>query len=171
MATSTALPTPTEPYVLHRDEGTHGHFLNHLATLKSTTSTDGAMSIVEFVAPRGFGPPLHRHLDEDEVILVMEGEVVFRWGDAEMTAADGGMAYLPRAVPHSFQVLSHEARLFTVTAAIDGRPRFDRFVAALSVPTADPTMPEPSEVDPARIAVVGGQHGIEILGPPPGPVT
>lgn len=170
MATSTALPNPTEPYVLNRDEGTHGHFLNHLATLKSTTSTDGAMSIVEFVAPRGFGPPLHRHLHEDEVLLVMEGEVVFRWGENEMTATDGGMAYLPHAIPHSFQVLSDEARLFTVTASVEGRPRFDQFVAALSTPTDEPDMPEPTEVDPGRVAQVGGQHGIEVLGPPPAPL-
>ncbi len=171
MATSTPVPTPTEPYVLNRDEGTHGHFLNHLATRKTATSADGAMSIVDFVAPRGFGPPLHRHLDEDEVILVQEGEVVFRWGGNEMIATGGGMAYLPHGVPHSFQVLSDEARLFTVTAAAGGRPRFGEFVAALSEPVAEAALPEPGEIDPGRVAETGARHGIEILGPPPEPLA
>lgn len=171
MATSTAVPNPTEPYVLNRDEGTHGHFLNHLATVKAEPGADGAMSIVEFVAPKGFGPPLHRHLHEDEMLLVLEGEVVFRWGDQEMTATNGGMAYLPHAIPHSFQVLSDEARLFTVTASVEGRPRFDQFVAALSTATAEPKLPEPGEIDPGQVAQVGGQHDIEILGPPPPPLT
>lgn len=160
----------SEPYVLHRDEGTHGHFLNHLATLKTATGEDGAMSIVEFVAPRGFGPPLHLHHDEDELLLVMEGEVVFRWGDNELTATDGGMAYLPNGVPHSFQVLSDEARLFTVTAPSGGRARFASFVDALSTPSAEPELPEPGEIDPSRVAQVGVEHGIEILGPPPPPL-
>ena len=42
------------------DEGDHHFFLNHLATVKvGAGGSDSGLALVEFVAPRGFGPPLH----------------------------------------------------------------------------------------------------------------
>jgi uncharacterized cupin superfamily protein len=162
----TTRPVPT---VVPRDEGRHHHFLNHLATVKAS-GTDGALSAVEFVAPRGFGPPLHRHLDEDELVVVLEGEMVFRSGDDELVGREGAVAVLPRGVPHTFQVLSPTARFLSVTASGSGHPRFDRMVAALGTPTDEARLPEPGPIDPAEVARVNAAHGIEILGPPPAPL-
>jgi hypothetical protein len=39
------------------------HFLNNLATIKVAPGSSGSMSAVEFVAPKGFGPPVHVHRD------------------------------------------------------------------------------------------------------------
>lgn len=161
----------TEPYVLARDEGEHYHFLNHLATTKVRAGTTGSMGAVEFVGPRGFGPPLHRHDDEDELIIVLDGEIVFRSGDTETVATAGGCAFLPHGIPHSFQVLSDEARFLAVTASASSTPQFDRFVAAVGTPTEAPTMPEPGPIDPGRLAEVSAAHGIPVLGPPPGPLS
>jgi hypothetical protein len=44
-------------------------------------------------------------------------------------------------------------------------------VAALGTPTDAPTMPEPTYIDPARVAEVNAGFGIEILGPPPAPIN
>lgn len=164
-------PTSTQqPYVLQRDEGEHLHFLNHLATPKVTAGEDGSMTTVEFLAPRGFGPPLHVHDSEDEVMIVLDGEIACRAGDTESVARAGATVYLPHGVPHTFQVTSETARFVTVSASKAGRPVFDRMVKTLGTATDDPSIPEPGEIDPGEVARVCGDHGIEVLGPPPAPL-
>ncbi len=156
-----------EPFVLAAQEGDHYHFLNHLATVKVAAGDDRSMSVVEFLGPRGFGPPLHRHDHEDELFIVLDGELVFHTGDERIVGGTGAIAYLPRAVPHTFQVTSDMARFVSVTASPDGPPRFDRMVSALGTPTPSPSLPEPGPIDPAEVAEVCARYGIPILGPPP----
>ena len=165
------LPSNDEPYVVDRDEGEHRHFLNHLATTKIDPGESGSLSAVEFVAPKGFGPPLHVHEDEDEMMIVLDGEIVFRSGGREQTGVSGSTVYLPRGVPHTFQVLSESARFTTVTASTKGAPQFGRFVAELGDDLDEPVAPEPVEIDPGAVAESGARHGITILGPPPGPLA
>ena len=163
------LPGPV-PAVLGRHEGTHHHFLNHLATTKVTAGDDGALDVVEFVAPRGFGPPLHVHADEDEVMVILEGEIVFRAAGTETIARQGATVHLPHGLAHSFQVLSDTARFTTVTASRQSTPMFADMVAALGADVDEPSMPNPTEIDPAEVARVCAEHRIEVLGPPPGPL-
>ncbi len=166
----TTTETTTVPYVLQRDEGAHHHFLDNLATTKVAGGADGTLSAVEFVAPHGFGPPLHRHDDEDEIIVVLDGEVAFRSGELETVATAGATAFLPRCVPHTFQVLSDTARILSITGSATGAPRFDAMVEALGEPVDEPTLPDPMDIDPGHVAEVCARHGIEILGPPPAPL-
>lgn len=168
---TTTLPSNDEPYVVDRDEGEHRHFLNHLATTKIDPGESGSLSAVEFVAPKGFGPPLHVHEDEDEMMIVLDGEIVFRSGGREQTGVSGSTVHLPRGVPHTFQVLSESARFTTVTASTKGAPQFGRFVAELGDDLDGPLAPEPVEIDPGAVAASGARHGITILGPPPGPLA
>ncbi len=172
--TTTQSPIALDPNrvsVLGPDEGEHFHFLDNLATVKATAGDTGALSAVEFTAPRGFGPPVHVHRDEDELVIVHDGEVVFRSGDDEFIGGPGATAYLPHAVPHSFQVLSDSARITSVTASVNGAPRFDQFVDAVGTPSPAPTMPEPAPVDPSHLAQVSDEYGMDILGPPPAPLA
>lgn len=170
MSTEQAIARP-EPLVLPSNEGHHLHFLNHLATIKVRGDVAGSMSVVEFVGPRGFGPPLHRHEHEDELFVVLDGEIVFRSGDLEIVAQTGSHAFLPHGRPHTFQVLSETARFTCVTASAATTPEFDQMVESLGIPTGTPTIPEPGPIDPAVVAEICGQHGIEILGPPPSPLS
>ncbi len=160
-----------EPTVLPSNEGHHLHFLNHLATIKIRGNDAGSMSVVEFVGPKDFGPPLHRHDFEDELFIVLEGEIVFRSGDLEIEAQAGTHAFLPHGRPHTFQVLSDTARFTCVTASTTTTPEFDMMVEALGTATVTPTLPEPGPIDPALVAEICAQHGIEILGPPPAPLS
>lgn len=163
-------PDTRDPYLLARDEGRHAHFLNHLATTKVTAGQAGTMTAIEFFAPRGFGPPLHVHDDEDEILVLLDGEMSFTSGEVDGVATTGGVAWLPHGRPHTFQVLSDTARFLSVTASTTGKPQFDRFVAALGTPTTEPTMPSPEEIDPGHVAEVCSAHGITVLGPPPAPL-
>lgn len=159
-----------DPLVLSPGEGEHLEFLNHLATIKVLGAASGSMSVVEFLGPRGFGPPQHRHEDEDELFVVLDGELRFFLGDDEVTGGAGSLAFLPRAVPHAFQVLSETARFVTVTSSGLTPPRFDEMVRALGTPIDDPALPEPSYIDPARVAEICAAHGVDIVGPPPPPL-
>ena len=157
-----------EPTVLNRDEGAHHHFLNHLATTKVRSEWTGSMGAVEFRSPRGFGPPVHVHDDEDELIVVLDGEIAFRSGGTETVGRSGSCAFLPSGIPHGFEVLSDEARFLAVTASAGSTPRFDRFVAAVGQPTETAVLPEPGPVDPEELERLSNAHGITIVGPPPG---
>ena len=156
------------PVLIARDEGDHFHFLNNLFTAKLTSEvTNGQMSVLEFIGPKNFGPPLHRHDIEDELFYIVEGEVWFQCGDAEAVHTTGAIAWLPRGRPHTFQIRSETARVLQITTPA----QFERFVAALGTPTDTPTLPEPEEIDPAHVAAVCAQFNIEVLGPPPAPVS
>lgn len=129
------------------------------------------MSVVEFQSPKGFGPPLHKHVDEDELFIVLDGRLVLRSGDEEIDAGPGSVSFLPHAVAHTFQVVSDEARFLNVTARTGGaHPRFDAMVTGLGLPIPDANLPDPGPIDPARVAEVCHANGIEILGPPPAPL-
>lgn len=170
MTQTQTVPSNQRPYVLETGEGAHAHFLNHLATTKVQAGDTATLSAVEFSATRGFGPPLHMHDDEDELIVVLEGEIVFRSGDDESIATSGGMAFLPRQIPHTFQVLSDSARFLSVTASTATTPAFDAFVEELGSPLAEPVLPEPTEIDGGLVAQVGSKYAITTLGPPPAPL-
>ncbi len=169
--TNATAPTIEQLLAVPAGEGDHFHFLNHLATVKVAAgeSTTG-MSAVEFSAPRGFGPPLHVHREEDEVMYVIDGRIRLDVGDDPVWAETGSVVSLPHGVPHVFQVESATARFLTVTAGRRSAPSFDRFVAALGDPTALPSMPAPGDISPGHVAQVCAEHGIEVLGPPPAPL-
>lgn len=168
--TAEGMTGATTPYVLDAGEGDHRHFLNHLATTKVAPGSTGSMTAIEFHAPRGFGPPLHVHEDEDEVMIVLDGEIAFRSGETESIGRTGATVFLPHGVPHTFQVLSETARFTTVSASKVGTPRFDRMVAELGDELDEPVLPDPVEIDPGRVAAVCAANGIEVLGPPPAPL-
>lgn len=153
------------PKLIARDEGEHFHFLNHLMTTKvSADASGGQLTAMEFVGERGFGPPLHLHDQEDELFYIVDGEIRFSCGDVEAVHTAGATVWLPRGRPHQFQILSDTARVFQVTTP----GRFDTFVAALGRPIDGPELPDPIEIDPARVAQVCAAHDIQVLGPPPG---
>jgi quercetin dioxygenase-like cupin family protein len=160
-----------EPVLLAADEGHHLHFLNNLATIRVAADGRRSMSVVEFAAPKGFGPPMHNHLEEDELFVVLDGTIALFNGDDRFEAGEGSFAYLPHGRPHTFQVLTHTARIVNVTSSHTQVPRFDEMVAALGETTTELVIPEPSPVDPGRVAEICAAHGIEIVGPPPAPLT
>jgi len=169
--TNDTATTDLRPGLADATTGTHFHFLNHLATIKTShDSTASSMSAVEFTAPRGFGPPLHLHREEDEIMYLAAGTIrlVIDGGEREATA--GAVVTLPAGVPHTFQVTSSTATFLTVAGGRREHASFDVFVAALGEHIDEPTQPEPVAIDPGHVAEVAAAHGIEILGPPPAPL-
>lgn len=64
--------------------------------------TFGRIAIVEFtLGPRRLVPP-HKHVSEDEISYVLDGEVTFRVGDVIVAGRPGTCVNKPRGVFHTF---------------------------------------------------------------------
>jgi quercetin dioxygenase-like cupin family protein len=153
------------PIALQRDDGEALWFLGVLATIKaSAETTDGRVAVIDHFAPRGAGSPLHVHHREDEWFYVTDGQLTFWVGGRVISARAGSFVYGPREIPHTFEVTSREARFLLVTEPAG----FEAFMRTVAVPAQALTLPPaPSEPpDPARLAAVAAEYGIEILGPP-----
>lgn len=161
-----ASSAPRRPYVLHDGEGESLWFLGNLVTVKAGgAATRGRLTVVEFVNPARFAPPLHLHREEDELFYVMSGTARFRCDGEDLDAGPGDFVLLPAGLPHTFVVGPHEPlRVLQITAPSG----FESFAAEVGEPARERRMPDPAPVDGATLAAVAARHGIEILGPPPG---
>jgi mannose-6-phosphate isomerase-like protein (cupin superfamily) len=152
-------------HVRRKDEGDAYWFLGSLATMKATgAETRGALTVVEFVNPPGFAPPLHRHLAEDELFYVLSGTAEFRCDGAAFEAGPGDLVLLPVGLPHTFLVGEAEPlRCLQITTPSG----FEAFTAEVGEPATTRHLPEPGPIDPASLGHAAARHGIELLGPPP----
>jgi quercetin dioxygenase-like cupin family protein len=150
------------PYRLDQDEGDEWWFLFHRMTVKvSGEDTGGALTLIEWTAPRGAGPPIHVHEHEDETFWVLEGQVRAVCGDGQWEIPAGSMVFLPHGIEHGFVALT-DCRVLQLTNPAG----FEGFVADVGRRPEGPGLPPPALVDPERLTRIAGQHGIEILGPP-----
>ena len=76
---------------------------------------------MEFQDPIGHATPLHVHGGEDEVWIVLDGEISFFVGDERYDLEPGQAAFGPRGVPHAYLVRSRTAKLAATFAP--GRTR------------------------------------------------
>jgi mannose-6-phosphate isomerase-like protein (cupin superfamily) len=160
-----AQTVPVRPYLLREDEGEALWFLGNLVTLKATgASTRGRLTVAEFVNPAGFAPPLHRHLEEDEMFYVLSGTAEFRCDSEVLQAGPGDFVLLPVGLPHTFIAGAAEPlRVLQITTPSG----FEDFAAAAGEPARERRLPDPGQVDPAMLGHAAARHAIELLGPPP----
>ncbi len=156
---------PARPRVLGPTEGDALWFLGNLVTIKARgRDSGGRVTVVEFLNPPGFAPPLHRHQVEDEMFLVLEGRATFFCDGEELSASPGDFVVLPAGLAHSFVVApGGPLRTMQITTPSG----FEDFAAAAGTPATERRLPDPGPVDPAALAHLGRLHGVEILGPPP----
>jgi quercetin dioxygenase-like cupin family protein len=154
------VPAAAQPYVMSLDEDAAKYFLGVRSWLRAgAAETGGSMGIVEQAIPSGFASPYHVHHAEDELWYVLEGSVRFVSGSTSIVAPKGGVAFLPRDVPHGFEVVgSTEARMLAITTPSG----FEAFVEELSDP-----VPPSAPSDMATLIQVAQRYGLEILGPLP----
>ncbi|GAB5602528.1 cupin domain-containing protein [Thermus sp. FJN-A] len=139
-------------------------FLNTLVRLwVSESKGQDGLSVLEHQAPYGDSPPLHIHHTEDEVFVVLDGELRLVVGDATRRLRPFEELLAPKGVPHTYRVESPQgARWLTVTAHRD----FERFVRAMSRPAEREELPPPSgpptPEDLERLAKMAQVYGIEL---------
>ncbi len=149
-------------------EGEAWWWVGLLATIKATKEqTDGRYTLVEILAPDGYGSVLHVHHREDEGFWILEGELTFYVGDQTIKAHPGSFLFGPKDVPHAFTVDSGPAKLLFVLSPAG----LEDLVRDMGEPAGSLTVPPqapPSEAEMLQMAAIAAQHGAEILGPPPG---
>jgi mannose-6-phosphate isomerase-like protein (cupin superfamily) len=96
-------------YVLHAGQG----IPNGGPDLKaSVASTGGALTLIE--SRTTGGAPMHVHSREDECFYVLEGTIVVHCGEDEYEAGPGSFVFLPRGVPHDWDVRGEVATVLIV---------------------------------------------------------
>lgn len=153
------------PFVRGDGEGEALWFLGNLVTVKATgADTQGRVTVVEFVNPPGYAPPLHRHRKEDELFYLLSGDAEFHCDGDVMPAGPGDLVMLPMGLPHAFVVGPHSPlRMLQITTPAG----FERFAATAGAPAGERRLPDPAPVDVAAVAHAAAVHDIEIVGPPP----
>ncbi|HUO73634.1 MAG TPA: quercetin 2,3-dioxygenase [Solirubrobacteraceae bacterium] len=153
------------PIALTAQDGEALWFLGILATIKaSNETTAGRVAVIEHLAPRGSGSPLHVHHREDEWFYVVDGELTFWVGGQVISAPAGAFVYGPREIPHTFTVSSDTARFLLVTEPAG----FENFMRTLAEPATELVIPPPATEPPdvEAMTLLAADYGIEILGPP-----
>jgi quercetin dioxygenase-like cupin family protein len=129
--------------------------------LATEGETGGAYLLFEDALDAGKVTPLHQHPEADETFYMLEGEVRLHIDGDEETLAPGGIAIIPRGVPHAFMVTTPTARMLCLQTP-GGGEAFYRY-ASEPAGAGEPPMP-----DFARVRAAAAATGaIEILGPPP----
>jgi quercetin dioxygenase-like cupin family protein len=139
-------------------------FANNLTTIKvRAAETDGALGLIETVAPPGFSPPLHVHAHEDETFWILEGELTTVCGGETHTAGPGAMVFLPRGVPHTYRVDGDAPARFTTAITPGG---MEDFFAKVGRPAEGPGLPPAAPPDIEAMARWSAEFGMELVGPP-----
>lgn len=146
---------------LGTDEGAAVALLGERLTVKiAASATAGAYSLLEDRVAPGGGPPPHVHEHEDEAFFVLDGALEVMCGDEKFQVDPGGLAYLPRKIPHRFSVVGDTPARFLTLFSPGG---LEKFFAELGVPatSSHPQLPtEPSNL--SRVVHVAAKYGITL---------
>lgn len=125
--------------------------------------TGGALGVLEgHFSGEGYGPPLHVHSSENEVIYVMAGRIRFRVGDDEFVAGPGDWVWQPQGVPQSFRLESDTAHVLVIFTPAGMEHMFEEG----GVAAGDSTEPPPQEeYDLDLVLALQRQFGFEVVGP------
>jgi quercetin dioxygenase-like cupin family protein len=122
-------------------------------------ATGGALTAIWAEAAPGEGPPLHVHLEQDELIYTLEGRFRVQLGDSQFEARPGTFIFVPRDTEHTWQNVGDvPARFFA--AFTPGAPQFEQFFVRYAELAPD----ERGGAAFARLA--DETRGMEVVGPP-----
>jgi mannose-6-phosphate isomerase-like protein (cupin superfamily) len=86
-------------YMLGPDEGL---IVTEPELKASSASTGGALTLI--ASRTTGGAPMHVHSREDECFYVLEGSIAVHCGDDVFEAGPRSFVFLPRGIPHSWDV-------------------------------------------------------------------
>jgi mannose-6-phosphate isomerase-like protein (cupin superfamily) len=125
-------------------------------TRLSSADTLGTLSILDYRAPANFGPPRHLHRVDDEIFLLMQGELVLWSPEKCDTAKPGDLVLLPKGVPHTWRAYGPDSVHMQVIASAGQFESFFEDIVWQGL-TADKI---------EALTAVAADAGMDLLGPP-----
>jgi mannose-6-phosphate isomerase-like protein (cupin superfamily) len=127
--------------------------------LADAAQTGGDFSLIQTQSePPGFGPPMHVHRDAAEAFYVLEGVYLMHFEDRQEECPPGSFVYVPRDVPHTFNVVSDgpgkKLNLFAPAAMVGF---FEELAAAEAGGRATPEL----------LDAIAARHHMDVTGPVP----
>ena len=113
----------------------------------------GQLTILDYRAPAGFGPPRHLHHREDEIL---EFKIVVWTPNLSFVLAPGDVILLPKLGPHTWRAYGPKGIRFTATFTPSGFERFFQDIERRRL----------LATDVAELRAVASDVGMDILGPP-----
>ena len=110
-----------------------GRELNFIGITHKLTpqQTNSGYYLFEFEFDPESGNRLHVHQYEDEVVYVLKGAIEIRLNDQNLQAVTGGVAHLPRQIPHALYNPLKTTSRYLAMAIPGGMERFfDELAAA-----------------------------------------
>jgi quercetin dioxygenase-like cupin family protein len=164
-------PTANEPYVLAGDAGVYDVWFpstprepGRYRAKVTGDQTEGRLSQVHIIEPRGAAPPRHLHHDADETFYVIDGEVSVFLGEERINVGPGASLFVPKGAVHTWLVRSAQAEAL-VTLAPAG---LEGFFAEFGIPVVPGELnPSQREVDLEEMNRRAEAYGVEFVGPPP----
>lgn len=99
--------------------------------------------------PGGFVPP-HIHVDQDESLYILEGDMEFETEGRLIKAGPGDIVTLPMGIAHSLH--NRSDRIVKSLVVVSPTARFYDYMVAIDGLT-----------DPAQVVGLGPSHGIEFV--------
>ena len=126
--------------------------------------TANAFCMLEIEAPAGRVTPMHQHANEDETVLMLEGELDVTVDGTPYRLERGASIVLPRGSRHQLINSSDAAARYLVICAPAG---FDRFVDACADKVVNGEAPPlPDDAAKARMREAAARFEITLFAPP-----
>ena len=150
----------SQAFIVPPGKGKHldlGNF--NVEVLATSAQTSGEFTLLQTQSePPEFGPPLHLHRDAAEAFFVLEGEYLMFIEDQRTRCPPGAFVYVPKAMPHTFKVVSEgpgkKLNLFAPAAMTEF---FEELAEAEAAGSATPEL----------LDEIAARSQMEVLGPVP----
>ena len=114
--------------------------------LVSGEESGGTMFALDCLCGVGGGPPVHRHLAEDELFSITSGIITFTAGELKLELTAGESIYVPRGTPHAYTNNGPEQARMVAVYTPAGMEGWFREVYAEVVDPAGPPPPVTEEM-------------------------
>ena len=146
-------PDHPQPILVPTGQGKTIEFIGirHKLTPQQTNS---GYYLFEFELDPESGNRLHNHRYEDEVVYVVEGAIEIRLDDQKLQATKGGLAHLPKGIPHALYNPLKTTSKYLAMAIPGGMEKFFDDLAEAQ---------EAGQLDDAAHRAISLKYGIEWL--------
>lgn len=128
--------------------------------------TDGRFVMAYHESHPSSQPPLHEHENDDEIFVILDGQITFWALDQEVTLGAGDTIVLPKHVPHTFQVSADKGAKWLVLLSPSGFENFWREVGEKPTHVGPIEGWKMDEATEERLNTSAKKNGITLIAPP-----